>query len=860
MDQERGKLLSGNQALAHGAWEAGVRVGTGYPGTPSTEVLETLARLGGVDCEWSPNEKVALEVAVGASLGGARAIATMKHVGLNVAADPLFSVAYMGVGGGLVIVSGDDPGMHSSQNEQDNRLLARAARVALLEPSTPEEARRYAAAGFDVSERFDTPVLLRTTTRLAHGTATVFPCERVAVPSRPYAKNRGKNVVLPAHGRVRHRVVEDERLPALAAEAERWAERTPGEGDLAIITAGVPFLYAREAFPDAPILKLGMTHPLPSEAIKAFAAEHPRLLVVEELEPYLEEQVRALGIACEPRRWPRYGELSPALLRAAYAEAGAPAAPSLDREPMPPLPARPPALCPGCSHRGTFQALSRMGAIVSGDIGCYTLGALPPLDAMDSCMNMGASIGMARGLHKAMPAEGRPPIVAVIGDSTFFHSGITGLVDAVYNGGPSTVVVLDNGTTAMTGHQGHPGTGDRLSDGMAPVIEIDRVAHAVGIRHVLRLPPYDLLNTWRILDAAVHADEPTVLVAEAPCLLTKRLDLGGVVHVDAEKCTNCHACLRLGCPAIEVMDDRPQINDVLCTGCTHCQQVCADCNAGIDIPLVLELVSQDRIDEAAEVLLRSNPLPAISARVCPHPCDHEVNALGLPQAKRYAYHYPGLVDRFPAGEGRISVRDVEAFLGDHVLHELDGDRFRPKFERQGRVAVIGSGPSGLSAAWQLRRRGWQVTVIDSAPEPGGMLRWGIPGFRLSRGVLRGELQRLKDTGIEFRTGVRVGRDLSLDRLTRDYDAVIVAVGDGAGRKLRLEGDGDVASGIMTGLHFLERYNAGKAPPVGHRVAIVGGGNTAIDALQYLTRVERLRLHAFAQGSTTTASTAASKRR
>jgi NADPH-dependent glutamate synthase beta subunit-like oxidoreductase len=572
------------------------------------------------------------------------------------------------------------------------------------------------------------------------------------------------------------------------------------------------------------------------------------VLVVEELEPYLEEHVRSLGIACEPRRWPRYGELSPDALRRAYAPRATAAAMAGHADPAgsgtggepgepAPLPARPPALCPGCSHRGTFHALARMDAIVSGDIGCYTLGALPPLDAMDSCMNMGASIGMARGLAKALPEADRPPVVAVIGDSTFFHSGITGLVDLVHNGGPGTVVVMDNGTTAMTGHQGHPGTGGRLGGGIAPVIEIDRIARAVGVRDVQRLPPYDLLNAWRVLDAAARSPEPSVLIAEAPCVLDKRLDLGEVVRIDPEKCTDCHACVRLGCPAIEQVGDHLEVNEGLCTGCTHCQQVCADCNAGIDVPLMLELVSQSRLAEAVHTVLRANPLPAVSARVCPHPCDHEVNALGLPQAKRYAYQHPMLLDRFADGDGRISVRRVEEFLGDYALREMDATAFRPRLEREGHVAVVGSGPAGLSAAWQLRRRGWQVSVLEAGPEPGGMLRRGIPGFRLPREVLDGEIDRLRRAGIEFRCNVRIGRDLELEELIAGHDAVVLALGQGAARRLHLEGEAEVESGIMTGIEFLARYNAGRAPPVGQRVAVIGGGNTAIDCARAAVRLD-----------------------
>ena len=367
-------LMSGNEAIARGAWEAGVRVGAGYPGTPSTEILEALSKLEGVDTEWSPNEKVALEVAVGGSLGGARSLATMKHVGVNGAADPLFSSAYMGVGGGLVVVTADDPGMHSSQNEQDNRLFARHARIPLLEPATPDEARRYTDAAFCLSETYDTPVLLRTTTRLSHGTGRVHVGPRRDVPVRRYRKDREKNVVLPAHGRVRHRWIEEHRIPGLREEAEGWAEAIDGAGDVAFITAGVPFLYVREAFPEAPALRLGMTYPVPREAIREFAARngHRALYVVEELEPYLEEQVRAMGIEVARRTWPRWGELSVSGLQAAIRPGDSLPA----DEPSPagngtgdPLPGRPPALCPGCAHRGVFHALGRMDAIVSGDIG-----------------------------------------------------------------------------------------------------------------------------------------------------------------------------------------------------------------------------------------------------------------------------------------------------------------------------------------------------------------------------------------------------------------------------------------------------------------------------------------------------------
>ncbi len=835
--------LSGNQAIARGAWEAGVRVGAGYPGTPSTEILEALSHLGGVDCEWSPNEKVALEVAVGASLGGARALATMKHVGVNVAADPLFSSAYMGVNGGLVVVSADDPGMHSSQNEQDNRLFARHARIPLLEPSTPADARRYTAAAFALSERYDTPVLLRTTTRLSHGTGPVEAGKREPVGLRAYHKDRQKNVVLPAHGRIRHRWIEEERMPALAAEAERWAEAEPGEGDVAFITAGVPYLYVREAFPAAPVLRLGMTYPLPEAAIRQFAEEHAgkRLFVAEELEPFLEEQIRARGVAVEARAWPRYGELSVGLLRRAVAGPGVTPREEADgagagADVPAALPSRPPALCPGCSHRGVFHALGRMDAIVSGDIGCYTLGALAPLDAMDACMNMGASIGMAHGMAKVLAPADAKRVVSVIGDSTFYHSGVTGLMDVVYNRGKGTVVVLDNRTTAMTGHQDHPGTGHTLGQGDAPRIDIAAIARAVGVEDVRTVDPYDLLGAWRTLDQASGTDAPAVVVAEKPCVLKEKVSFGDPIFLEADRCTDCFACTRLGCPAIEESDGRLAVNDLLCNGCTLCQQVCADCNAGIDVSLMLELVDQGRLADALEVVLRSNPLPAVSARVCPHPCDHDVNALGFPQAATYAGRHRSLVERFPAGPNKISVRAVEQFLGDWAIENYPADTLSPGEELGRSVAVIGSGPAGLAAAWQLRRKGWRVTVFEADAAPGGMLRSGIPPFRLPREVLDAELARFTAIGVEFRTGARIGRDTTLAELADEHDAVIVAVGQHAARAITLEGAVDAPGSVLGGLEFLRRFNAGETVELGRRVTVVGGGNTAIDCARAARRL------------------------
>ncbi len=833
-------LMSGNEAIARGAWEAGVRVGCGYPGTPSTEILEALARYPEVECEWSTNEKVALEVAVGAAIAGGRAIATMKHVGLNVAADPLFSVAYMGVNAGLVIVSADDPGMHSSQNEQDNRLLARAARVALLEPATPQECKEFALAAFEISERYDTPVLLRTTTRISHGKGLVTLGERRDIPRRPYRKNVQKNVVLPAHGRVRHQLIETQRIPALEREAERWAQVFEGSDDLALITSGAAFLYAREAFPHATILKLGMTHPLPRELIKSFAQGKKRIVVIEELEPYLAEQVRALGIAIEEIHLPRFGELSVGLVRQAV-ERRAPSARDGATPPpvtLPPLPPRPPILCAGCMHRGVFYVLKQLDAIVSGDIGCYTLGALAPLDAMDTCMNMGASLAMAHGMAKIFSAEEKKRLVAVIGDSTFYHSGVPALIDILYNGGQTVTIILDNHTTAMTGHQEHPGTGRTIKGEPAPVIELESLAKGLGIKHVQRVDPYDLLAAWRTVDAALHRQEPSVIIADAPCVLKEKRRFGEIVSVDHTKCTECFACTELGCPAIEIRDGHIEINKLLCIACTHCQQVCADCNAGIDIPQVLELVHQKRYADAFKVLIRANPFPAVAGRVCPHPCDHEVNALGWPQEKLYAQRYPDLTEEFPTPghPAKLSVRDVERFLGDYGIENFSGAEFKPPQERPERIAIIGSGPAGLSAAFYLRRRGFRVTVLEAFERPGGMMRYGIPAFRLPKEIVDREIDRLLMMGVEIQCNVTVGRDISFSELQREHDAVVIAVGDSAPQELELEGTSDIREGLLYGVDFLRRVNRGQEVRVGRRVAVIGGGNTAIDCARSAKRL------------------------
>jgi indolepyruvate ferredoxin oxidoreductase alpha subunit len=579
-ERTRVALLTGNEAIARGAYEAGVAVATGYPGTPSTEILEYLATLPDVYVEWSSNEKVALDVAVGASMGGVRALCTMKHVGLNVASDTFMVASYTGVRGGLVVVSADDPGMHSSQNEQDNRLYARFAAVPLLEPADSQEAKTFTELAFALSEEFDTPVLLRTTTRSSHTRGVVRLGERTPVQPRAFQRDPAKYVMLPAYARQRRpRVLERlGRLVEAAARPEflRVELRDPGVG---VVTAGVCYTLVREVLPEASVLKLGMSYPLPLDAVRSFAARVRRLFVVEELEPFLEEALRAAGVSVEGKAYfPQQGELTPELVRAGFVRAGVLA----DDVPPPPqaLPTapRPPVLCPGCPHTGPFLALQRLGAVVCGDIGCYTLAALEPLRAMDSCLAMGSSIGMATGLSLAGTAPG--PVVAVIGDSTFLHAGLPALVDAVYKRAKVTVVVLDNGTTAMTGGQPHPSTGTSIRGEPAPRVDLATLCRGMGVEFVRVVDPYDLGATFVALEEAIRYPGVSVVITNRPCVEAPVKVRDEPFRVVSERCTACQLCMDLGCPAIvwteETYEGRPKvtIRRDACTGCTLCAQVC----------------------------------------------------------------------------------------------------------------------------------------------------------------------------------------------------------------------------------------------------------------------------------------------
>ncbi|UCD34533.1 MAG: indolepyruvate ferredoxin oxidoreductase subunit alpha [Nitrospiraceae bacterium] len=584
-------LLSGNEAIARAAHEAGVRVASGYPGTPSTEILENLSRYDEIYAEWSPNEKVALEVALGASFAGARALASMKHVGLNVAADPLFTSSYTGVRGGLVIITADDPEMHSSQNEQDNRNYAFAAKVPMLEPSDAAEAKGFTKKAFELSEDFDTPVLVRTTTRVSHVKGLVS-LEKPSVPRAApgIEKMPQKFVMLPANARKR-RVVIEERMKRLARFADTFQLNRVEKGDrkIGFITSGISYLYVKEAFPKASVLKLGMVYPFPEKLIRKFARSVRELWIVEELDPFIELHVKAMGIHCRGKdRVPSFGELDPRAVRSAVTGKKGPRLFESGE-----IPLRPPNLCPGCPHRGIFYAISKLGLFVSGDIGCYTLAALRPLAAMDTCVCMGASIGMALGMEKALGSDALGKVIAVIGDSTFVHSGITGLIDIVYNRGFSTVIILDNRTTGMTGHQPHPATGTTLKGEPTAAIDIEKLCRAVGVNHVYTLNPHDSAAAEKVLRREIERPEPSVIITKSPCALLpevrKRKDRL-LFTVITEKCTGCRTCLKLGCPAIEwvPLDEKTavrlglkpkqrghsRISPVLCDGCNQCAPLC----------------------------------------------------------------------------------------------------------------------------------------------------------------------------------------------------------------------------------------------------------------------------------------------
>jgi indolepyruvate ferredoxin oxidoreductase alpha subunit len=570
-------LMSGNEAVARGAYEAGVKVCSAYPGTPSTEIFENLPQYkDSLYCEWAPNEKVAAEMTYGASIAGVRSMCAMKHVGLNVAADPIFTASYNGIGRGFVVISADDPDMHSSQNEQDNRYYAKAAKMAMVEPSDSQESKDFIKEAFEISEKFDTPVLFRTTTRVCHSKSLVEFGEPESVEPYEYKRNAFKFVSAPANAKAHHPVLEQKLKDMAEYACTSPLNKVEMKGsDVGVITASVAYQYAKEVFPeDTSFLKLGFTYPLPMKLIKDFASKVKKLYIVEELEPFMEEQIKAAGIDCIGKELiPTIYELNPEIV-AKSIFGTEPKTTPLDVKAV----ARPPVLCPGCPHRGFFYTMSKgKNFVISGDIGCYTLGSAKPLNAMDSVICMGGGFSVGMGMSKAFDISGdkSKKVFGIVGDSTFFHSGMTGAAEILYNKGNVIPVVLDNSITGMTGQQENPGSGENLMGDEAPMISIEKVLEAFGYKNVIIVDPQDLTAMQKAVDDALASEVPAAIITRRPCLLIKRIKHEiGKCHVNTDKCRSCKKCLKVGCPAVFMKDGKATIDQTLCVGCTVCNQVC----------------------------------------------------------------------------------------------------------------------------------------------------------------------------------------------------------------------------------------------------------------------------------------------
>lgn len=564
------RIMLGNEAIARGAYEAGVKVSAAYPGTPSTEISENIVNYKEIYCEWSPNEKVAMEVAIGASISGVRAMASMKHVGVNVAADPLYTVSYIGATGGLVLVAADDPGLYSSQNEQDTRCVARAAQVPVLEPSDSQEAKDFMKFAFNMSEKYDTPVIVRTTTRLSHSQGTVTLEDRVEPEDKVYERNVRKNVMMPGNAKFRHIDVEN-RTKAMIEDGCNFPINKVEMNDtkIGVISSGIPYQYVKEALPNASVLKLGLVNPLPRKLIEEFAKKVDTLYIVEELDPVIETQVKSWGIKCIGKEiFTVQGEYSANLLRKAILGE------ELELAKPAEVPARPPILCPGCPHRSVYSVLNKLKIHAAGDIGCYTLGAVAPLNVVDTTICMGASISSLHGMEKARGKDYIKNWVAVIGDSTFMHTGVNSLINMVYNKGTGTVMILDNSTTGMTGHQDHAATGITLMGEETHAVSIPELCRAIGVKNVIEINAFDLAGLEKVIKEEVAKDEVSVIITKTPCIFKVPASKVRCV-ADPEKCKKCKACLKPGCPAITMNDKGViTIDDTMCNGCGLCQQLC----------------------------------------------------------------------------------------------------------------------------------------------------------------------------------------------------------------------------------------------------------------------------------------------
>jgi indolepyruvate ferredoxin oxidoreductase alpha subunit len=564
--------MLGNEAVARGLYEAGCSVVSSYPGTPSTEITEYASEYNEIYSEWAPNEKVAMEVAFGAAFAGKRSFCGMKHVGLNVAADPLFTISYTGVNAGMVVAVADDPGMHSSQNEQDSRHYAKAAKLPMLEPADSAECLDFAKYAYELSEKFDTPVLLRMCTRVAHSQSIVETGGRVIPEAAPYKKNAAKYIMMPGNAKRRHPIVEQKLKDIVALGEDTYLNRTEmGGTDLGIITSGTAYQYVREVFGDSvSIVKLGLVWPLPTQLLRDFASRVKKLVVVEELDGFIEDHCRQIGLNVSGKEiFPLLDEFSQNLIRAKLG-LNVPQGRTLDVE----IPSRPPVMCAGCPHRGLFYSLAKAKATVIGDIGCYTLGATAPLNAMDSTVCMGASISGLHGFNKALGAEGETQSVAVIGDSTFMHSGMTGLANIAYNGSNSTVCILDNSITGMTGHQQNPTTGFNIKGDPAGKIDLEALCKAIGIKRVRVVDPYDIKACDDAVKEELKASEPSVIISRRPCALLKTVKAKPPLRVNTDTCRGCRSCMKIGCPALSMKDGKAMVDSTLCVGCGVCKQLC----------------------------------------------------------------------------------------------------------------------------------------------------------------------------------------------------------------------------------------------------------------------------------------------
>ncbi len=566
------KLMLGNAAVARGAYEAGVSVVSSYPGTPSTEITENIVKYEEIYAEWAPNEKVAAEVAIGASIAGARSMSCMKHVGLNVMADPVFTVSYTGVNGGLVFCVADDPGMHSSQNEQDSRHYAEASKIMMLEPADSGECKEFTKLAFELSERFDTPVFIRLSTRVSHSQSLVDEKEPVSYELKPYEKNIDKYVMMPAKAIKRHIDVE-KRIEALREFSENCEFNTVEDNGsrIGVITSGIAYMYAKEALGDkVNYLKLGMVYPMPEKLISDFAEKCDVVYVIEELDPVIEKHCKSIGVnVIGKEKFTLLGEYTPAMIKKVVLGEDAAESNTIDEN----IPVRPPVMCAGCPHRGTFYVLKKLGLVVSGDIGCYTLGAVAPLESVDTTICMGASVSAALGMAKARGKEFNKKLVSVIGDSTFIHSGITGLIDIVYNKGANTVIILDNSITGMTGHQDNPTTGYTIRGEETAQVNLVTLCKSVGVKNVVVADPFDVKAFEKVVKEEVERDEPSVIIAQRPCALLKKVKYTGRCVIN-DKCKKCKMCMKLGCPAISFDGDGIRIDETQCNGCGLCFNVC----------------------------------------------------------------------------------------------------------------------------------------------------------------------------------------------------------------------------------------------------------------------------------------------